>query len=119
MISGRARVSGAGVQYTKSSPWLRKHIVTGAMVFWCKTPSVIRSAIFWLPVRTAILCQNSRVRPTGTETMLRRLSEVEVRCLGGAWPLLANHVLTACDQSEIAWIAVVLPQLFGPMRTAG
>ena len=51
--------------------------------------------------------------------MPSRLSEVEVRFLGGAWPLLPCQVATACDQSAMACMAVVLPQLLGPMSTAG
>ena len=51
--------------------------------------------------------------------MLNLLSDVDVRSLGGASPLLACQVCTACDQSAMAWIAVVLPQLLGPMSTAG
>ena len=51
--------------------------------------------------------------------MLSRLSPVEVLSLGGASPLTSNQVLTAWDQRAMAWMAVVLPLLLGPMRTAG
>ena len=51
--------------------------------------------------------------------MFSRFSDVDVRSFGGALPLLACQVLTACDQSVMAWMAVVLPQLLGPMSTAG
>ena len=59
------------------------------------------------------------MRCTGTETRLSRLSDVEVRSLVGALPLLSYQVLTACDHSAMAWMAVVLPQLFGPMSAVG
>ncbi|WP_419942488.1 hypothetical protein [Candidatus Palauibacter sp.] len=93
--------------------------MTGQISPSCSTPSVISIMMFVRPVRTTVLCQNWRVRGTGTETMLSRLSDVAVRLRGGASPLRSNHVFTACDQSAIAWIAVVLPQLFGPIRTVG
>ena len=51
--------------------------------------------------------------------MFRRLSDVAVRSFGLDRPLASYQVLTACDHSAIAWIAVVLPQLFGPINTAG
>ena len=51
--------------------------------------------------------------------MASRLSGAEVRFLGGACPLLSCQVLTACDQSATACMAVVLPQSLGPMSTAG
>ena len=51
--------------------------------------------------------------------LFSRLSDVAVRSLGVDFPFASNHVLTACDQSAIAWIAVVFPQLLGPMSTAG
>ena len=43
--------------------------------------------------------------------MPSRFKEVDVRCLGGASPLMSNQVFTACDQRAIAWMAVVFPQL--------
>ena len=94
-------------------------MVTGSTLFSCSTPRVITNGMYALFLRTTVLCQKYRVRCTGTETRFSRLSDVDVRALGGALPLLSYQVLTACDQSAMAWIAVVLPQLFGPMSTAG
>ncbi len=93
--------------------------MTGQTLPSCSTPSAISIMTSVRPVRTTVLCQNWRVRDTGTETMLSLFTAVAVRLLGGASPLRANHVFTACDRSASAWIAVVLPQLFGPIRTVG
>ncbi len=119
MSSSLAKVSSSGVQYTRSSPWLRKRTVTGSTRPSCRTPTAICMKMGLLALRTAVLCQKYRVRWTGTATMFKRLIDVEVRCLGVVLPLLSNQILMAWDYSAIACMAVVLPQLLGPMNTAG
>ncbi len=51
--------------------------------------------------------------------MFKRFNEVAVRSLAEESLRVSCQVRTACDHSASAWIALVLPQLFGPISTAG
>lgn len=59
------------------------------------------------------------MRCTGTATMLSRLSAVAVRSFALDSLRTSYQVLTACDHSAKAWMALVFPQLLGPISTAG